>query len=247
VFLYLPAIWQAIIFYLSLEGIIFYQNYFWLVFFVFIIFSLVLFRIFSKTWTGWFVGLTFYCSVWVILHLIDYDMERHIFAAIAGLVDYFLLFGVYRIIKKPDSMTAKSIINMSIMSTVFLFFSATYGIYLNFDLPSWLLMIFYFSFITLISQQYFLLINKDENKHKVWVYSLILGFSVLEMGWVINFWPFGYLTTGIILLMFYYIIWDLSQNYFQDILSVKKVLSNLAIFILISAIVLFSSRWLPNI
>lgn len=190
--------------------------------------------------------LVFYVSVWTILHLIDYSTERHIFIIISGLVNYFLVFGIYRISSKPDSETAKSVVAMSVMATIFLFFSSTYGVYLNFDLPAWALMIFYFVNIAIISYQYFLLTG-EENKKKVLVYSLVLGFCVLEMGWVINFWPFGYLTTGTVLLMFYYIIWDLSKNYFQNILSVKKVVLNLIFFMLISGMVLYSSIWLPNI
>jgi len=201
---------------------------------------------FAKVWSGWFIALVFYASIWAILHLIDFNIERHIFIIISGLVDYFLLFGIYRISKKPDSKTAKSVIAMSVMAVIFLFFSSTYGVYLNFDIPSWALMTFYFVNITLISYQYFLLVG-EENKQKLQVYSLVLGFGVLEMGWTINFWPFGYLTTGTVLLMFYYIIWDLSQNYLQNILSVKRVVVNLAFFILMSAIILYSSIWLPNI
>lgn len=246
VFLYLPAIFQSIIFALALELILFYEGFFWLSFFSFLVIFLASFRFFSKTWTGWFIMTVFYCSIWTILHLIDYNVERHIFIFISGFVNYFLLFGVYRISTKPDSQTARSVIAMSVMAVIFLFFSSTYGVYLNFDLSSWFLMTFYFINIAIISYQYFLL-TQEENKKKVLVYSLVLGFCILEMGWVINFWPFGYLTTGTILLMFYYIIWDLSKNYFQNILSVKRVMANLIFFMLMSSMVLYSSIWLPNI
>ncbi|KKP58774.1 MAG: hypothetical protein UR60_C0025G0008 [Candidatus Moranbacteria bacterium GW2011_GWF2_34_56] len=245
-FLYLPAIFQSIVFVLFLESMLLYRGSFWFLFFAFLILSLASFRIYCKVWSGWFIVTIFYTSIWTILHLIDYDTEKHIFILIGGLVNYFLLFGIYRISRKPESETAKSVIAMSNMAVIFLFFSASYGVYLNFDISSWILMTFYFFNIALISYQYFLLIG-EENKQKILVYSLVLGFGVLEMGWVINFWPFGYLTTGVILLMFYYIIWDLSQNYFKNILSVKKVLVNLIFFIIASGVILHSSIWLPNI
>lgn len=245
-FLYFPAIFQTIFFILALEAVLFYKGFFWFSFVAFLIIFLISFRIFSKVWSGWFIATVFYCSIWTILHLIDYDTERHIFIIISGLVNYFLLFGVYRISAKPDSETAKSVVAMSVMAVIFLFFSSTYGVYLNFNLASWFLMTFYFFNIAIISYQYFLLTG-EENSKKVLVYSLVLGFCVLEMGWVINFWPFGYLTTGTVLLMFYYIIWDLSKNYFQNILSVRKVVLNLIFFMLMSGMVLYSSIWLPNI
>lgn len=245
-FLYLPALFQSIVFSLVLELILSYKGFFWLSFAAFLVASLISFRISSKFWAGWFIVAVFYCSIWTILHLIDYDTERHIFVIISGIVNYFLLFGIYRISTKPDSETAGSVVSMSVMAVIFLFFASTYGVYLNFDLSSWILMLFYFFNIAIISYQYFLLTG-EENKKKILVYSLVLGFCVLEMGWIINFWPFGYLTTGTVLLMFYYIIWDLSKNYFHNILSVKRVLLNLSFFIFMSGVVLYSSRWLPNI
>lgn len=245
-FLYLPAIFQSIIIVLVLEWIFFHEGFFWIYLFLFLLISFLSFRIYVKVWSGWFIVLIFYLSIWTILHLIDYDIEKHIFIGIGGLVNYFLLFGIYRISKKPDSETAKGVVAMVNMAVVFLFFSASYGVYLNFDIPSWLLMPFYFFNIAFVSYQYFLLTG-EENKKKILIYSLILGFGVLEIGWIINFWPFGYLTTGTVLLMFYYIILDLSQNYFKNVLSVKKVLINLIFFMIASSVVLYSSRWLPNI
>lgn len=163
-----------------------------------------------------------------------------------GLVNYFLIFGIYRIKSKPDSRTAKAVIAMSLMAVAFLFFTATYGVYLNFDVSAWTLMVFYFVNIGLMSYQYFLLIGENRKKIAA-LYSLILGFVSLEMAWIVNFWPFGYLTTGVILLMFYYIIWDIAQNYFLNILSIRKVVINLIFFLLTSAVVLHSSPWLTKI
>lgn len=245
-FLYLPAIFQSIIFAFILELAIFYKGIFGFSFFIFLIISIISFRFFSKTWRGWFIATVFFSSIWFILHLIDYAVEKHIFVVIGSLVDYFLLFGIYRATAKPDSETAKSVIAMSLMAVIFLFFSASYGIYLNFDIASWWLMIVYFLTIALISYQYFSLVGMLD-KRMVVVYSLVLGFVTMEMGWIINFWSFGYLTTGTILLMFYYIVWDLTQNYLKDILSVRKVIMNLIFFLVMSSLVLYSSIWLPNV
>jgi len=246
VFLYLPAIFQSVIFSLILELVSFYKGFFWLSLAFFLIFTIIIFRIITKGWSAWFIAFLFYFSTWTILHLIDYDVEKQAFIVISALVNYFLLFGIYRIGDKPDSRTARGVIAMSLMAVVFLFFSATYGIYLNFEVSSWWLMVFYFINMTIISYQYFLLIG-EVRRRTVFIYSLIIGFCALEMGWIVNFWPFGYLTTGVILLMFYYVIWDLAQNYFLNIISIKKVIINLMFFLFASAIVLYSSIWIPSI
>lgn len=245
-FLYIPAIFQTILFVLSLELLAFYGEFFWILFSLFLIISITGFRLVVKRWSFWYLLVIFLLSVWTIIHLIDQSLDKQVFAFLSSIIYYLLLLGIYRSGKNIDDKTARGVISMVLMATVFLFFSASYGIYLNFKIPSWLLMIFYFTNTVIISYQYFATIER-EKKITVLIYSLVLGFAMLEMGWIVNFWPFGYLTTGFILLMFYYILWDLVQNYFLKNLSKKKVFVNLVFFILMSAVVLYSSRWLPRI
>jgi hypothetical protein len=95
----------------------------------------------------------------------------------------------------------------------------------------------------LLSFQYFWLIN--DNKKNVLNYSLILGLIMAEIVWVLNFWPFGYLTTGVITLIFYYVFWDLATCHFLDELSQKRVIANMIFFGLLITLVLSSARWLP--
>ncbi|MDD3498067.1 MAG: hypothetical protein PHH24_01010 [Candidatus Moranbacteria bacterium] len=245
-FLYIPAIFQAILFILSLELLAFYSRFFWLFFAIFLVISFAGFRIVIKKWSFWYLSILFFLSVWTIIHLIDNHSEKHVFILLSSIIYYFLLLGIYRSEKNIKDQTARGIISMVLMASFFLFFSASYGIYLNFRISSWILMLFYFFNVAVLSYQYFTIIERRK-KRIVLIYSLILGLAMLEMGWIVNFWPFGYLTTGFILLMFYYILWDLVQSYFLRRLSKKKVFVNLIIFISISTMVLSSSRWLPAI
>lgn len=245
-FLYLPAIFQAIFFIVILESLAFYSGFFWIYLFLFLFISIAGFRFVVKKWSFWYLLILFLLSVWSIIHLIDHDIEKHVFVWLSAVVYYFLILGIYRMEKNVKDETARGIISMVLMATIFLFFSASYGVYLNFEVASWWLMIFYFVNITAVSYQYFVVIE-GRKKIMVLIYSLILGFATLEMGWIVNFWPFGYLTTGFVLLIFYYMLWDLIQNYFLERSSKKKVFMNLIFFIIISGVVLFSSKWLPRI
>lgn len=130
------------------------------------------------------------------------------------------------------------------MATAFLFYSSVYGIYLNFAVPIWGLMLAYCAGTVLLSYQYFLVIDSQQER-RVKIYSLILGLSLSEIAWVVNFWPFGYLTTGVIVLMFYYILWDLVQSHFLQALSKKRVFVHLMFFGLLIGMVLASTRWVP--
>jgi hypothetical protein len=96
---------------------------------------------------------------------------------------------------------------------------------------------------TLVSFQYFWLLKKDVRM--VWSYSLVLGLIMTEIAWVVNFWPFGYLTTGVITLIFYYVFWDLVHNSFVGSLTKKRVAVNLIFFGLLTTLVLMSAHWLP--
>ena len=237
---------QAILFATVLKIISFYGGLFWLSLIIFLAIILIGFRIVTKKWLLWYsVGL-FAFSAWTMLYLIDYNFERDIFIILSSVVYYFFLLGGYRIEKETKDEIARGIIAMVLMATVFLFLSATYGVYLNFDISSWWLMLFYFINISIVSYRYFAIIE-NRKRRIVLIYALVLGLAMLEMGWVVNFWPFGYLTSGLILLMFYYILWDLSQNYFYGNLSKKTVVINLVLFIFMTTIVLFSSRWLPRL
>lgn len=244
-FLYLPAIFQAILFVLSLELFAFYSGLFWLFLALFLTISIVGFRAVVKNWSFWYLIVLFLLSVWAIIHLIDQSIDKHVFIFLSAVVYYFLLLGIYRNKENANDETARGLISMTLMASIFLFFSASYGIYLNFKIPSWLLMLFYFINTSIVSYQYFTTIEQ-RRKITVLIYSLVIGFAILELGWIVNFWPFGYLTTGFVLLIFYYILWDLAQNYFLGKLSKKKVFINLVFFIIMSAVVLYSSRWLPE-
>lgn len=95
----------------------------------------------------------------------------------------------------------------------------------------------------LISLEYLLTIRK--NKKDSLTYSLILGIVMAQVSWVINFWPFGYLTTGVIALIFYYVFMDLIQGYFLNFLSKKRLVMNLILFSFLIFLILATSKWLP--
>jgi hypothetical protein len=151
--------------------------------------------------------------------------------------------GIYRLKFYEKDQTAIGIIGAGAVATIFFFYSAVYGIYLNFVFPLWALMLAFLFVTTLVSFQYLWILKKDLKM--VWSYSLVLGLIMTEIAWVLNFWPFGYLTTGVIALIFYYIFWDLVVGAFNGILTKKKVIINMAFFNSLVLIVLLSSHWLP--
>ena len=181
-----------------------------------------------------------------LLHyLIDSTIEKQIFILLSSFLYYFTLLGIHRLNACPQDQTARGLISASLMTTIFFFYSSIYGVYLNFSISLWVLMLIFLGVTYAISRQYFLLVNPD--KKIVSIYSLVLAMALAEIAWVINFWPFGYLTTGVIVLMLYYVLWDLIQNYFLNLLSKKRMIINTVFFGILIVLILTTSRWLPVI
>lgn len=178
-----------------------------------------------------------------LLYFVQSAKQQQFLILLAAIAYYFLHIALYRLRSCETDKTARGIIAAGSVSTIFLFYAASYGVYLNFAISLWILMAILMAVTVCVSFQYFWLINDD--KKKVLNYSLILGFVMAEIVWILNFWPFGYLTTGVISLIFYYVFWDLIQRHFLDELSKRRVVANIFIFGFLAAMVLSSTRWLP--
>ncbi len=171
--------------------------------------------------------------------------EKQFFFILNSLVFYFHSVGYYRLEKYKKDTTARGIIAATFMASLFVFLASFYGLYLNFNISQWFFVLVIFVVILMTSFSYFELVTK--NKKINWLYSLCLGIAMSQIAWLALFWPFGYLTTGVIVLMLYYVFWDLSQSNFLGTLSKKRIVANIILFSLLITLVLVSSRWLPAI
>lgn len=178
-----------------------------------------------------------------LIAFIDSPIQKFIFEILVTIIYYFSLLGIYRLGSYSKDKTAKAIISASAMAAIFFFFSVVYGSYLNFVIPLWIIMLVFFCASVLICFQYFKLIDGDTER--IFIYSLIMGIAMTEIAWTLSFWPFGYLTTGVIMLIFYYVLWDLMQSNFNGNLSKRRVLNNMIFFGSLAIVVLMTSRWMP--
>ena len=181
-----------------------------------------------------------------LLYLIALSYEQQIFIVLSSSMNYLALFGAYRLGKYEKDQTAKGMNMAATSATIFFTYAGAYGLYLNFLVPLYVLMLTYFLITLLVSYQYFSIIRADKNR-LVWVYGFLLGLSMMEIAWVINYWPFGYLTTGVIALILYYILWSIVQGYFLNILSQKRAIMNVLFFSILILMVLLTSKWIPVI
>jgi hypothetical protein len=245
-FFHFRALLYSLIYLGVIEFIEIREQYIFFILPALVLLSIIASRRISGKWNLSIIPVILAISSSSLIYLIDNLWSRQIFILISFSFFYFLMLGNYRLGVYLKDQTARALIASGLVAGLFLFFSSVYGFYLNFDVPIWWLMISYLIVSVLASFQYLKLIE-TKRKAIVWLYSFLLGLIMAEIAWVINFWPFGYLTTGVISLIFYYILWDLVQSYFLNLLSKKRVLANVILFSLLTGLILVSSRWLPAV
>lgn len=245
-FLKLRPFFYSLIFLIGLETIVLWRSNVTTILFFLLIFSIYQGKSVGKKWKFAVLPAFFTLSSSALLYLITIPYEKQIFIFLTASMYYLALFGAYRLSQYALDQTARAMNMAATVSTIFFTYTASYGLYLNFLVPLWVLMLVYLLLTLLVSFQYFSII-KENDKRIAWIYSFLLSLTMTEMIWTINFWPFGYLTVGVIALILYYVIWDLIQSYFLNLLSQKRVVANMIFFSVVIALVLLSSKWIPVI
>ncbi|PID52426.1 MAG: hypothetical protein CR972_01935 [Candidatus Moraniibacteriota bacterium] len=189
-----------------------------------------------------FLPLAISASSLSLLYFIDDLGERQIFGGFVSILFYMVLLGIKRICKNSFDMTARSFFSATLIATVFLFYAAIYGFYINFDISLWIFILVHFIFVTMVT--FVSLRAYSSDTQRVLLYSVIIGFAMIQLVWMANFWPFGYLTMATISLMFYYVLWDLVQMVFLDTLSKKRIIITIIYCVVLSLTVLLTTQWL---
>ncbi len=248
-FLKLRPFFYSLVFFLGLEFIIYIRNspnLVLLAILVLLILSLWEGRLIGEKWRFSILPIFFTLSSASLLYLITLAYEQQIFIVLASAMNYLALFGAYRLRKYEKDQTAKGMNMAASSATIFFTYASAYGLYLNFLVPLYVLMLVYFFSTLLVSYQYFSIV-KNDGKKLVMVYSFLLGLAMTEIVWAMNFWPFGYLTTGVIALILYYMLWSIVQGYFLNMLSQKRAIMNVLFFSILILMVLLTSKRIPVI
>jgi len=234
----------SLVFFASLEIIVIKAHFVFLIAIFLFLMSLYEGRKIGGRWLFSVLPVFFVLSSVALLYLIGLAYEQQIFIVLASIMYYFSLFSAYRLGRYSGDQTAKGMNMAAAFATIFFTYSGVYGLYLNFLVPLYYLMLAYLLVTLLVSFQYFAIIKKNQRK-LVWIYSFLLALIMTEIVWTMNFWPFGYLTTGVIALILYYVLWDLTQSYFLNLLSHKRVVANVVFFSVLVVMVLLTAKWIP--
>jgi len=211
----------------------------------------VFFLLTLSVFAGWSVGkkmlfsfvpFSLTASSLGLLYFIDNVREQQIFGLIIALLFYMSLLGIKRICKNPFDMTARSLFSASLLAIIFLFYAMIYGLYINFNISLGIFISAHFIFVSIAT--FVSLRAYSSDYRRISLYSIVIAFAMIQLVWMANFWPFGYLTMAAISLMFYYVLWDLVQMVFLETLSKRRIIITIIYCVVLTLAVLLTTQWL---
>ncbi|NTW30057.1 MAG: hypothetical protein HGB34_01365 [Candidatus Moranbacteria bacterium] len=206
------------------------------------ILSLVSAKKITKQLRNSFIPLLLSFSAPSVLALVDDRGEKLVFSLLASGMYYVAFLALYRLRFAPKDRTARSLLSVAMLSALFFFYAAAFGFYLNFSVPLSAL-VFSFAIGSFGAAFQTLSSALPGDKRRVALYASIVAFAVGEIAWTISFWPFGYLATGAVSLLSFFILWDMANSLFLGLISRKRTLWYLAISLVSIGLVLATSPW----
>lgn len=181
-------------------------------------------------------------STLLLLSLIDVVFEQRVFVWFATILFYSALLGIYRLKLIPTDETARALLNMAALASLFFTYAAAYGLYLNYTVPLALLMLVFFLVTSIVAFQTLYWAGRDDAR-EILLTALALGMVMGELIWVVHFWPFGYLTIGATMLLFFYALWRVAIDLLRGTVVWKKLLIESVILLALLALLLATSPW----
>lgn len=206
------------------------------------ILSLVSAKRITKRFRNGFLPLFLSFSMPSFLLLVDSPGEKTVISVIAAGMYYVGFLALYRIRHAPSDGTARTFLSISMLSALFFFYSAAFGFYLNFSVPLWTLILL-FSVGSFGAAYQTLAAALPGNRRRVALYASTIAFGTAEISFLISFWPFGYLTAGSAMLLFFYIPWDMANALFLGTLSRKRTITYFLLTLTLLGLLLVSAPW----
>lgn len=209
---------------------------------VFVMLSMMASRKLTDKWYPAFLPGVVSFSTLLLLSLIDVAFEQRAFIWVATLLFYAALLGIYRLKLIASDETARALLNAAALASLFFTYAAAYGLYLNYEVPLALLMLVFFLASGIVAFQTLFWAGRDDVR-EVFLAALALGAILGELVWAVHFWPFGYLTVGAAMLLFFYLLWRPTFDLLRGGIAWKKLLVESVTLILLLALLLATAPW----
>ncbi len=196
----------------------------------------------TKKMTGVPIPLLFSLATPTLLFLIDNKTNQHIFVLISSIAFYSLLLGLYRLRFAPTDETARAFMHAGGVAALFLFYAACYGLYLNFNISLWMLLLTLGLSTFSVAYQMFNVID-GKKKQEIFLLAVFLSLVMTEAAWIASIWPFGYLTTAALLTIVFFFPWELLLQTLTGHFFLKKILVRAFSLLGLATLLLLSSPW----
>lgn len=266
----LKAISFSLVFALVLVVSIFRPEWFFGVLIFLILFSVLAIWPFTRKIR--FLAIPFFLSIGSLnlLFLIDEPIEKYVFILLSAVVYYLALMGAYRLKQYDCDQTAQGMINLATLATGFFWFVANYGWYLNFQIGTWVLVLTFVGSTFLIGLPSLMICSTAHRKvrikkkihargknsegpiecncspkrrQEVYFLSFILALVMGQVIWGLALWPFGYLTTGVVALIIYFVFWDMVRLFVQRELTKKAIVADIIFSVFAIGLLLGTAQW----
>ena len=241
VFLF-SAIFFGMLTFLVREPIVPSWSWYSLSLLTFVMLSLAASRRLTDKWYPAFLPIVVSFSTLLLLSLIDIAFEQQIFVWVATGLFYAALLGIYRLKLIPSDKTARALLNTTALAGLFFTYAAAFGLYLNYAVPLALLMAVFFLVTWIVAFQTLYWAGRDDTR-EVSLTALALGTIMSELVWLVHFWPFGYLTAGASMLIFFYLLWRAALDFLHGTVAWKKILVESIILLILLILLLVTSPW----
>jgi len=229
------ALLLSVIFFAISELYLFSDSFFWSLFFLSFLFSLAVSWYFLKK-ASLVTKITALSPIAFSLFYLIQDARVEQFISFALAFCFYLLF-------KPEVKRSYLIIIsflelLLIFSTLFAY-NSLYGVSL------WvaLLITFLASFTIFFSSISSVLSLDLSLKVRLFYFSLIVAIVISELYWLMTKFPFNFITSGFVVFLVYYAIWDISIRYFASSLTKRSVYAILLFLLFILLIIFVTARF----
>ena len=196
----------------------------------------------TKKITGVPIPLLFSLATPTLLFLIDNKTNQHIFVFISSIAFYSLLLGLYRLRFAPTDETARAFMHAGGIASLFLFYAACYGLYLNFDIALWMLMITFCVSTFGVAYQMFRVVDGNAEK-EMKIAAAFLALVMAEAAWIASMWPFGYLTVAALLTIVFFFPWEGLIFSFTGRFKERTIFLRALSLLSLATLLLLSSPW----
>lgn len=205
--------------------------------------SIIAARKLTGRWYTAYLPSTLAFSVPLLLSLIDRGFETRVFIIAASSLYYLALLGVYRLHQLPEDKTARAMLNLAALGSLFFVFAATYGLYLNYEVPLALLLGAYFCASFIVSFQTLFAATNHQAAQRALILSFVIGLLVTELMWAVHFWPFGYVTVGVAMLISFFVFWKYALDQLQGTFTWRRAWHEGVILLALFVLLLLTANW----